>query len=104
MTTAPIAEQEPAGPVSDTQLIAMPVDRARRDGLKLTGEGGRLQACGLLARILGRVTRAITRPGQMFWVGLLFGSRLRHRHRDCPAGAGRLRRRGLDPRHVDQGP
>ncbi|WP_326834947.1 HoxN/HupN/NixA family nickel/cobalt transporter [Amycolatopsis rhabdoformis] len=28
---------------------------------------------GLLSRLLGRVTRAITRPGQMYPVGLLFG-------------------------------
>ncbi len=32
-----------AGAVSDEQLIAMPVDRARSDGLQLTGEGGLLQ-------------------------------------------------------------
>jgi nickel/cobalt transporter (NiCoT) family protein len=32
-----------------------------------------LQARGFLARILGRLTRAITRPGQMYFVGLLFG-------------------------------
>ncbi|AGL17059.1 HoxN/HupN/NixA family nickel/cobalt transporter [Actinoplanes sp. N902-109] len=32
-----------------------------------------LQARGLLARVLGRLTRTITRPGQMYVVGLLFG-------------------------------
>jgi transposase-like protein len=31
------------GAVTDEQLIAMLVDRARGDGLKLTGEGGLLQ-------------------------------------------------------------
>jgi putative transposase len=47
MTTEPIVEQGPdAGPVgvvTDEQLVAMLVDRARGDGLKLTGEGGLLQ-------------------------------------------------------------
>ncbi len=47
MTTESIVEQGlasgPAGPVSDDQLVAMLVDRARGDGLKLTGEGGLLQ-------------------------------------------------------------
>jgi transposase-like protein len=47
MTTEPIVEQGPvagpAGQVSDEQLVAMLVDRARGDGLKLTGEGGLLQ-------------------------------------------------------------
>ena len=28
---------------------------------------------GFLNRILGRLTRSISRPGQMYWVGLLFG-------------------------------
>jgi nickel/cobalt transporter (NiCoT) family protein len=32
-----------------------------------------LQSRGLLARVLGRLTRTITRPGQMYFVGLLFG-------------------------------
>ena len=32
-----------------------------------------LQARGFMARILGRLTRAITRPGQMYTVGILFG-------------------------------
>ena len=32
-----------AGAVTDEQLIAMLVDRARGDGLQLTGEGGLLQ-------------------------------------------------------------
>ena len=32
-----------------------------------------LQARGFMARILGRLTKAITRPGQMYPVGILFG-------------------------------
>ncbi|HEX4017179.1 MAG TPA: HoxN/HupN/NixA family nickel/cobalt transporter [Frankiaceae bacterium] len=32
-----------------------------------------LQARGFMARILGRLTRTITRPGQMYPVGILFG-------------------------------
>lgn len=47
MTTEATVEQEPAavsvGAVTDEQLISMLVDRARGDGLKLTGEGGLLQ-------------------------------------------------------------
>jgi putative transposase len=47
MTTEATAGQEPAvgpvGAVTDEQLIAMLVDRARGDGLRLTGEGGLLQ-------------------------------------------------------------
>ncbi len=46
MTTETTVEQpavEPMGTVADEQLIAMLVDRARGDGLKLTGEGGLLQ-------------------------------------------------------------
>ncbi len=46
MMTETIVEQpavEPSGVVTDEQLIAMLVDRARGDGLKLTGEGGLLQ-------------------------------------------------------------
>lgn len=47
MTTETTAGQEPAGGsvagATDEQLIAMLVDRARGDGLKLTGEGGLLQ-------------------------------------------------------------
>jgi transposase-like protein len=47
MTTEATAGQEPAvgpvGAVTDEQLIAMLVDRARGDGLQLTGEGGLLQ-------------------------------------------------------------
>lgn len=47
MTMESIVEQGPAagpvGVVSDEQLVAMLVDRARGDGLKLTGEGGLLQ-------------------------------------------------------------
>jgi high-affinity nickel-transport protein len=33
----------------------------------------RLESRGLLNRVLGRLTRSITRPGQMYPVGLLFG-------------------------------
>jgi transposase-like protein len=46
MTMEPIVEQDRfggAGSATDEQLIAMLVDRARGDGLKLTGEGGLLQ-------------------------------------------------------------
>ncbi|ROO61168.1 mutator family transposase [Micromonospora sp. Llam0] len=47
MTTETTIEQEPAGgsvgTTTDEQLIALLVDRARGDGLKLTGEGGLLQ-------------------------------------------------------------
>jgi putative transposase len=47
MTTETTIEQEPAagsaGTVTDEQLISMLVDRARGEGLKLTGEGGLLQ-------------------------------------------------------------
>jgi transposase-like protein len=47
MTTEAIVEQEPTagsgGAVTDEQLISMLVDRARGDGLRLTGEGGLLQ-------------------------------------------------------------
>ncbi|ROO51981.1 transposase-like protein [Micromonospora sp. Llam0] len=47
MTTETTIEQEPAGgsvgTATDEQLIALLVDRARGDGLKLTGEGGLLQ-------------------------------------------------------------
>jgi putative transposase len=47
MTTETTVEQEPVagsvGAVTDEQLIAMLVDRARGDGLRLTGEGG---CCG----------------------------------------------------------
>ncbi|MCX4471317.1 IS256 family transposase [Micromonospora sp. NBC_01655] len=46
MTTETTIEQpavEPVGAVTDEQLIALLVDRARGDGLKLTGEGGLLQ-------------------------------------------------------------
>jgi transposase-like protein len=47
MTTEPIVEQDQVDGLSnsatDEQLIAMLVDRARGDGLRLTGEGGLLQ-------------------------------------------------------------
>jgi len=47
MTTETTIEQEPAGgsvgTATDEQLIALLVDRARGDGLKLIGEGGLLQ-------------------------------------------------------------
>ncbi|TYC08821.1 IS256 family transposase [Micromonospora sp. MP36] len=42
-TTEGQPAMEPVGAVTDEQLIAMLVDRARGDGLKLTGEGGLLQ-------------------------------------------------------------
>ena len=55
MTTEITSGQEPAArpadAVTDEQLIAMLVDRARGDGLKLTGEGGLLQQ--LTKRVLG---------------------------------------------------
>jgi putative transposase len=35
--------QAPTSAVSDEQLVAMLVDRARSEGLQLTGEGGLLQ-------------------------------------------------------------
>ncbi|MFE4416393.1 hypothetical protein [Streptomyces sp. NPDC056821] len=37
-----LAEEAVSSAVSDEQLIAMLVDRARSDGLQLTGEGGLL--------------------------------------------------------------
>ena len=47
MTIEPIVEQPQVDGLgtsaTDEQLIAMLVDRARGDGLKLTGEGGLLQ-------------------------------------------------------------
>jgi hypothetical protein len=46
MTTEHPEQQSPAGPavaVSDDQLVAMLVDRARGDGMEMTGEGGLLQ-------------------------------------------------------------
>jgi len=43
------------GAVTDEQLIAMLVDRARGDGLKLTGEGGLLQQ--LTKRVLKSALR-----------------------------------------------
>jgi transposase-like protein len=42
-TTVGQSAAGPAGAVTDEQLIAMLVDRARGDGLQLTGEGGLLQ-------------------------------------------------------------
>ena len=76
MTTESIVEQGPAagpvGVVSDEQLVAMLVDRARGDGLKLTGDGGLLQQ--LTKRVLesaleGEITdpsamTSTTRPGR----------------------------------------
>ncbi len=49
--TESVVEQEsveksavtPVPPASDEQLVAMLVDRARSEGLRLTGEGGLLQ-------------------------------------------------------------
>lgn len=72
----PTSDQEPAEVVSsattDEQLIAMRVDRARSEGLQLTGEGGLLQQ--LTKRVLesaleGRspitsATRSMIRPGR----------------------------------------
>jgi hypothetical protein len=47
MTTEPIVEQDQVDGLGNSataeQLIAMLVDRARGDGLKLAGEGGLLQ-------------------------------------------------------------
>ncbi|WP_425559860.1 IS256 family transposase, partial [Micromonospora gifhornensis] len=43
MTSGQEPAARPADAVTDEQLIAMLVDRARGDGLKLTGEGGLLQ-------------------------------------------------------------
>ncbi|WP_374102190.1 transposase [Micromonospora sp. U21] len=42
-TTVGQPAAKPVGAVWDEQLIAMLVDRARGDGLQLTGEGGLLQ-------------------------------------------------------------
>ena len=39
----PGSELAAAVPASDEQLVAMLVDRARSEGLQLTGEGGLLQ-------------------------------------------------------------
>lgn len=39
----PGSEPVAAVPASDEQLVAMLVDRARSEGLQLTGEGGLLQ-------------------------------------------------------------
>jgi putative transposase len=48
VTTEPILEQDPAerlgSSATDEQLIAMLVDRARGDALKLTGEGAKPSA------------------------------------------------------------
>jgi putative transposase len=59
MTTETTMGQEPAagpaGAVTDDQLVAMLVDRARGDGLQLTGEGGLLQQ--LTKRVLESVSR-----------------------------------------------
>jgi putative transposase len=63
MTTESIVEQDPAegrdSSATDEQLIAMLVDRARGDGLKLTGEGGLLQKLtkrGLESALEGEIT------------------------------------------------
>jgi hypothetical protein len=45
--------QAPSSAVSDEQLVAMLVDRARSEGLQLTGEGG------LLQQLTKRVPQAI---------------------------------------------
>ncbi|MFE7394775.1 hypothetical protein ACFU9K_47510, partial [Streptomyces sp. NPDC057582] len=63
--------QAPSSAVSDEQLVAMLVDRARNEGLQLTGEGGLLQQLtkrvlestlesGLSCRIRGSLTWADT--------------------------------------------
>lgn len=67
----PVAESVDAA-TSDEQLIAMLVDRARSDGLQLTGEGGLLQQ--LTKRVLESAlearspitsaTRSTTLPGR----------------------------------------
>lgn len=46
-----------------------------------------LNSRGLLARILGRVMLAVTKPWHMYPVGLLFGLGFRHRHRGLAARA-----------------
>ncbi|MFE5112914.1 transposase [Streptomyces sp. NPDC056663] len=52
---------EPAAEaVSDEQLVAMLVDRARSDGLQLTGEGGLLQQ--LTKRVLESARTCPSRP------------------------------------------
>ncbi|MFY1673916.1 hypothetical protein ACN27G_28845 [Plantactinospora sp. WMMB334] len=62
MTTETTIEQEPAGgsvgAATDEQLIALLVDRARGEGLKLTGEGGLLQQ--LTKRVLESVVPLVT--------------------------------------------
>jgi putative transposase len=54
----PVAEVAGAG-TSHEQLIAMLVDRARSEGLQLTGEGGLLQQ--LTKRVLARSSARRTR-------------------------------------------
>ncbi|MEV6695069.1 hypothetical protein AB0M35_26700 [Micromonospora sp. NPDC051196] len=88
MTTEITSGQEPAArladAVTDEQLIAMLVDRARGDGLKLTGEGGLLQQ-------LTKPSRGMT-YGQRFRLaaGLAAAPRRQHidrhrlRHRQPP--------------------
>lgn len=60
MTTGTVVEQEPAagsaGTVTDEQLISMLVDRARGEGLKLTGEGVLLQQRVLESALDGEIT------------------------------------------------
>jgi high-affinity nickel-transport protein len=63
------------GTLNLTALIGIAkIYRAMRRGAfdehKLTEQ---LDKRGFLNRILGRLTRSVTRPGQMYWVGLLFG-------------------------------
>jgi len=41
-TVEPVESAQPV-PVSDEQLVAMLVERARSEGLQLTGQGGLLQ-------------------------------------------------------------
>ncbi|WP_374936918.1 transposase [Streptomyces sp. Ru73] len=63
MTSENVTEQEPiepattlSAPAVDDQLIDEPVNRAQAEGLRLTGEGGRLQQ--LTKRLLESTWRA----------------------------------------------
>ncbi len=68
----PVSVEAPSDVATDEQLIAMLVERARSEGLQLTGEGGLLQQ--LTKRVLGApwsvrspttlATRSTTRPGR----------------------------------------
>ncbi|MFD0817359.1 hypothetical protein ACFQ0D_03285, partial [Micromonospora zhanjiangensis] len=89
---------EPVGAVTDEQLIAMLVDRARGDGLKLTGEGGLLQQ--LTKRVLesaleGEITDHVgyDKHDQVA-AGLLTTSRVDEMIAKLPAGAWKHRSAG----------